>query len=120
MKLPHPIPYQRSKRNLADQIMRFYPDNFDRLIEPFSGSATMTIASAFYFKASNFIINDINDPLAQLCGIISSTILNQLETTITTPGMDNTEMRKITIIKSETSSTKLKNLNTSYSFWPNV
>ena len=39
MKLPHPIPYQGSKRNLADQIMRFYPDDFDRLIEPFAGSA---------------------------------------------------------------------------------
>ena len=66
MKLPHPIPYQGSKRNLADQIMRFYPDNFDRLIEPFAGSAAMTIASAFYFKANHFIINDINEPLTQL------------------------------------------------------
>jgi DNA adenine methylase len=66
MKLPHPIPYQGSKRNLADQIMRFYPENFDRLIEPFAGSAAMTIASAFYFKATHFIINDINAPLTQL------------------------------------------------------
>jgi len=31
MKIPHPIPYQGSKRNIADQIMRFYPDDFDRL-----------------------------------------------------------------------------------------
>lgn len=66
MKIPHPIPYQGSKRNLADQIMRFYPDNFNRLIEPFAGSAAMTIASAFYFKATHFIINDINEPLTQL------------------------------------------------------
>lgn len=66
MKIPHPIPYQGSKRNLADQIMRFYPDNFDRLIEPFAGSAAMTIASAFFFKASHFIINDINEPLMRL------------------------------------------------------
>lgn len=66
MKLPHPIPYQGSKRNLADQIMRFYPEDFARLIEPFAGSAAMTIASAFYFKANHFIINDINEPLTQL------------------------------------------------------
>jgi len=66
MKLPHPIPYQGSKRNLADQILRFFPDNFDRLVEPFAGSAAMTIASAFYFKANRFVINDINEPLVNL------------------------------------------------------
>lgn len=66
MKLPHPIPYQGSKRNLADQILRFFPDNFDRLIEPFAGSAAITIASAFYFKANRFVINDINEPLVNL------------------------------------------------------
>lgn len=66
MKLPHPIPYQGSKRNLADQILRMFPDNFDNLIEPFAGSAAITIASAYYFKANNFIINDINQPLISL------------------------------------------------------
>ena len=66
MKLPHPIPYQGSKRNLADQILRFFPDNFDRLIEPFAGSAAITIASAYYFKANRFVINDINKPLISL------------------------------------------------------
>lgn len=66
MKLPHPIPYQGSKRNLANQILRFFPDNFDKLIEPFAGSSAITIASAFYFKANRFIINDINEPLINL------------------------------------------------------
>ena len=66
MKLPHPIPYQGSKRNLADQILQFFPNNFNRLIEPFAGSAAITIASAYYFKADKFVINDINKPLAQL------------------------------------------------------
>lgn len=73
MKLPHPIPYQGSKRNLADQILLYFPDNFDRLIEPFAGSAAITIASAYYFKANKFIINDINEPLTQLWdGIINN------------------------------------------------
>ncbi len=66
MKLPHPIPYQGSKRNLADQILRYFPGNFNRLVEPFAGSAAITIASAYYFKANKFIINDINEPLTQL------------------------------------------------------
>ena len=66
MQLPHPIPYQGSKRNLAKQILRFFPDNFDRLVEPFAGSAAITIASAFHFKANRFIINDINEPLINL------------------------------------------------------
>ena len=66
MKLPHPIPYQGSKRNLADKIIRFFPAEFDRLIEPFAGSAAISIASAFHFKASRFVINDINKPLIAL------------------------------------------------------
>jgi len=66
MRLPHPIPYQGSKRNLADQILRMFPENFNHLIEPFAGSAAITIASAYYFKADSFIINDINQPLVKL------------------------------------------------------
>lgn len=66
MKLPHPIPYQGSKRNLANHILRYFPDNFYRLIEPFAGSTAISIASAYYFKAQKFIINDINKPLVSL------------------------------------------------------
>ena len=66
MKIPHPIPYQGSKRNLASEILRFFPENIERLIEPFAGSAAISIASAFYFKADRFIINDINEPLINL------------------------------------------------------
>ena len=66
MKLPHPIPYQGSKRNLADQILRYFPNEFYRLIEPFAGSAAISVASAFYYKAHKFIINDVNQPLIAL------------------------------------------------------
>ena len=66
MKLPHPIPYQGSKRNLADQILRYFPDDFHRLIEPFAGSAAISVATAFYYKANKFVINDINQPLVSL------------------------------------------------------
>jgi len=66
MKIPHPIPYQGSKRNLASEILKYYPNNIDRLIEPFAGSAAITLASAFYFKANRYIVNDVNEPLINL------------------------------------------------------
>jgi DNA adenine methylase len=66
MRLPHPIPYQGSKRNIADEILRFFPAKFDRLIEPFAGSAAISIAAAYYFKANRFVLNDINEPLIAL------------------------------------------------------
>lgn len=78
MKLPHPIPYQGSKRNLADQILRLFPNHFNNLIEPFAGSAAITIAAAYYFKATRFIINDINEPLINLW----DTIINDPESII--------------------------------------
>ena len=68
MKIPHPIPYQGSKRNIASEIIRFFPKKIDRLIEPFAGSAAISIASAFSYKADKFIINDINEPLINLWG----------------------------------------------------
>ena len=66
MKVPHPIPYQGSKRNLAKHILPFFPLDVDMLIEPFSGSAAITIAAAQCGKASLFHINDINEPLVSL------------------------------------------------------
>lgn len=75
MRLPHPIPYQGSKRNLASQILGFFPGNFDRLIEPFAGSAAITIATAFHRKGNSFVINDINEPLINLW----NTIINDPE-----------------------------------------
>lgn len=66
MKIPHPIPYQGSKRNLASEILRFFPQNLERLIEPFAGSAAISIASAYHCKVDNFIVNDINEPLINL------------------------------------------------------
>lgn len=44
--LPHPIQYQGSKRNLAPVILRYVPKGIERLIEPFAGSAAISIATA--------------------------------------------------------------------------
>lgn len=69
--VPHPIPYQGSKRNIAYAILSYIPKDADRLIEPFAGSAAITIAAATQKKAKYFIINDIN---AALIGLLNQII----------------------------------------------
>lgn len=63
---PHIVQYQGSKRNLASQILPYFPRKFDRLIEPFSGMAAITIATAQQKRANEYVINDINSPLVTL------------------------------------------------------
>ncbi len=66
MNIPHPIPYQGSKRALADKILDFFPDTVETLIEPFAGSAAISLAAAITKKAKKFHINDLNSPLIGL------------------------------------------------------
>lgn len=66
MKVPHPIPYQGSKRNIAKFILPFFPRDIVTLIEPFAGSAALSIAAAAYGRAARFHINDLNKPLMTL------------------------------------------------------
>jgi len=66
MKIPHPIPYQGSKRNLAQKILSFFPANTMTLFEPFAGSAAISIAAAFRKRSKHFHLNDINAPLIAL------------------------------------------------------
>jgi DNA adenine methylase len=66
MNIPHPIPYQGSKRHLASSILEWFPDNTACLIEPFAGSAALSLAAARRGKARQFVLNDINMPLVGL------------------------------------------------------
>src|SRR3989449_5267088 len=66
MKVPQPFPYQGSKRNLASAILGYFPEGVGTLIEPFAGSAAITLAAAAANLAENFVINDFNRPLAEL------------------------------------------------------
>jgi DNA adenine methylase len=61
-----PIPYQGSKRNIAQQIMEYYPGRAGRLIEPFAGSAAITLYAAHHEIADKFLINDSSEPLMAL------------------------------------------------------
>lgn len=64
--LPHPIPYQGSKRNLAAEILRYFPADINVLYEPFAGSAAITIAAAANSLGRRYHINDLNKPLMDL------------------------------------------------------
>jgi DNA adenine methylase len=66
MKVPHPIPYQGSKRTLARQILSLFPNKTRILFEPFAGSAAISIAAALKKKCQSFHLNDINQPLMAL------------------------------------------------------
>lgn len=66
LKTPHPIPYQGSKRNLATDILRYFPERVTTLIEPFAGSAAITLAAAARGLAARYVINDLNKPLVEL------------------------------------------------------
>jgi len=70
MKVPHPIQYQGSKRNLASTILRYLPDKFPRLVEPFAGTGAISIACAARSKANAYWINDLNKPLVNLLELI--------------------------------------------------
>ena len=70
MSVPHPIPYQGSKRQIADIIVNYFPPNAERLIEPFAGSAAVALYAASQKKIQKMILNDINQPLMALWEMI--------------------------------------------------
>lgn len=66
-RLPHPIPYQGSKRLLAGRILDVLGDRrFARLFEPFAGSAAVTIAARERGIARDFVLGDSLSSLVAL------------------------------------------------------
>jgi DNA adenine methylase len=64
--VPQPFPYQGSKRRLASLIVSHFGADVRRLIEPFAGSAAVSLATAARRRSSSFLINDLNAPLVDL------------------------------------------------------
>ncbi len=57
--VPHPIPYQGSKRRLANAVLsHIVPGKHKRLIEPFAGSAAITLAAASSNAFESYILGD--------------------------------------------------------------
>ncbi len=69
-RMPQPIPYQGSKRNIAAQILSMLPTDIDTLFEPFAGSAALSIRAAYAGVARSFHLNDLNGPLMDLLNLI--------------------------------------------------
>ncbi|MGB6696424.1 MAG: DNA adenine methylase [Terracidiphilus sp.] len=61
------MPYQGSKRRLAQAILSHVEaDRYRRLIEPFAGSAAVTLAAAHHQKFARFVLGDKLEPLVLL------------------------------------------------------
>ena len=65
-KVPHLVQYQGSKRLLAPEIIRYFPNDIETLYEPFSGTCAVTILAAQEKLCDSFVVNDINAPLVEL------------------------------------------------------
>jgi len=66
ISVPHPFPYQGSKRGIAQYILPYFPMNVDCLIEPFCGSSAISISATVYGLTKKIILNDLNQPLMLL------------------------------------------------------
>jgi DNA adenine methylase len=68
------IPYQGSKRRLAPQILATLEGRrYRRMIEPFCGSAAMTLAAARADVADRYVLGDLCAPIAELWSSILAT-----------------------------------------------
>jgi DNA adenine methylase len=71
--VPHPIPYQGSKRRLAAAILSRIPTTGrTRLVEPFAGSAAVTLAAASRQMFTSFVIGDTLEPLIGIWTLVLS------------------------------------------------
>lgn len=70
--MPQPFQYQGSKRLIAPTIIQYLQLSGDsELVEPFAGSAAVSIRAAIERLARSYWINDANKPLSDLwCAIV--------------------------------------------------
>ncbi|MDV7992077.1 DNA adenine methylase [Rhodococcus sp. IEGM 1374] len=69
--IPQAFPYQGSKRALVGQILSLFPtEQVPLLVEPFAGSAAISVAARMYGRAQDIQISDVNAPLMDLWRMI--------------------------------------------------
>lgn len=66
IRVPHPFPYQGSKRKIARFILPWIQTDSLRLVEPFCGSAAVSLALASVKPSTGIYLNDTNMPLMSL------------------------------------------------------
>ena len=64
--VPHPFPYQGSKRAICKHILPHVPTDAALLVEPFCGSAAVSLAVAVQSRTRRFWLNDANGALMAL------------------------------------------------------
>ena len=60
------MPYNGSKRRIAKMILKHFPRSVERMVEPFAGSATISMHVLYNGITNNVWINDAHKPLASL------------------------------------------------------
>ena len=65
-KVPQAFPYQGSKRKLAPLIVKCIPRTAGRFVEPFAGSAAVSVAAVWAGRAKRFWLNDTHTALMEL------------------------------------------------------
>lgn len=70
LRLPHPIPYQGSKRLLAPLVGRYVPADIQTWYEPFAGSAAMALWVARHRRPRRIVLGDSLAPMMQLWAAI--------------------------------------------------
>ena len=64
--VPFAFPYQGSKRVLAHMIVRLVPPGTGTLVDPFAGSAAVSLAVRYLGLAGRVVLSDTNGPLMGL------------------------------------------------------
>lgn len=77
---PQPFQYQGSKRVIASAILsKLDMGSYSLLMEPFAGSAAVSIRAAMESKVNSIWLNDVNEPLIELWNAILHDTENLIE-----------------------------------------
>lgn len=71
LAVPQAMPYQGSKRRIAREILGYLPGRIGRIVEPFAGSAAISVHAAANLDVERVWLNDAHEPLMRLwCEIV--------------------------------------------------
>ena len=66
LTMPQVMPYQGSKRRIAKYVLEYFPDRIERMVEPFAGSAAISVHAVVNLKVEKVWLNDAHEPLMRL------------------------------------------------------
>ena len=66
LAMPQVMPYQGSKRRIAKYVLEYFPDRIERMVEPFAGSAAISVHAVVNLKVEKVWLNDAHEPLMRL------------------------------------------------------